>query len=58
MDVRERARIASRARWAKPDHVQARVDCLADYIRKVVDTLPPLTEAQKAKLAALLRDTR
>lgn len=31
------------------------VDALERHIRRVVDSLPPLTEAQRTKLAALLR---
>lgn len=55
IDLRERARIASRARWDREDHVDARVDALADSIARKLDALPPLTDAQRAKLAALLR---
>lgn len=45
---------ASRARWAKPEHVERRVDALAAHIRKVVDRLPPLTPEQRDRLRAVL----
>lgn len=49
------ARDLSRARWHKPENVERRVDALAEHIRRTVDALPPLTQAQRARLAALLR---
>lgn len=58
----ERARVASLTRSRTPDDPDLlaarhnlRVARLADHIAKVVDTAPPLTEAQRADLAALLR---
>ena len=51
----EAARDLARQRWAKPHAVDRRVDALADHIRRTVDALPPLTEAQRARLAVLLR---
>ena len=58
----ERARIAAltRSRSADdPDLVNARrnlkAERLADYITRVVDTMPPLTPAQRDRLALLLR---
>ena len=33
------------------------IDGLARHIERVVDAAPPLTEAQRARLAALLRPT-
>lgn len=57
----ERARVAalSRSRDADdPDLTDARRDLraarLEDYIREVVDQAPPLTAAQRARLASLL----
>lgn len=61
----ERARVASltRSRAADdPDLIEARrnlrAERLADHIAKVVAEAPPLTEAQKDRLAALLRGDR
>ena len=58
----ERARVASltRSRTADdPELVAARrnmrTERLADYIAKVVDAAPPLTLAQRDRLALLLR---
>ena len=58
----ERARIAAltRSRSADdPDLVNARrnlkAERLADYITRVVDAAPPLTAAQRDRLALLLR---
>jgi hypothetical protein len=58
----ERARIAAltRSRSADdPDLVNARrnlkAERLADYITRVVDAAPPLTPAQRDRLALLLR---
>jgi hypothetical protein len=57
----ERARVASLSRSRTPDDpalVAARrnlhVERLADYIERVVSAAPPLNEAQKARLTALL----
>lgn len=57
----ERARIASLSRSRTPDDpelVDARrnlkAERLADYIKRVVDTAPPLTPAQRDRLALLL----
>jgi hypothetical protein len=58
----ERARVASlsRSRPADdPDLIAARLNLraerLADYIRKTVDSAPPLTAEQRDRLAVLLR---
>lgn len=58
----ERARVASltRSRTANdPELVDARRNMRAaraeDYIRKLVDSAPPLTDAQRDRLAVLLR---
>ena len=60
--TQERARVASLSRSRTPDDpdlVNARrnlkAERLADYITRVVDTMPPLTPAQRDKLAMLLR---
>lgn len=50
-------RALARARWDSEAGVDARLDALAGLIRRRVDALPPLTEAQRARLAALLRPT-
>lgn len=59
--TQERARVASltRSRCADdPDLVNARrnlkAERLADYIRKTVDTAPPLTAEQRDRLSLLL----
>jgi hypothetical protein len=59
--TRERARVArlSQTRAADdPALAEARRDLRAaraeDYIRKVVEAAPPLTETQKSRLAVLL----
>lgn len=58
----ERARVASLSRSRTtddPDLVTARRDLRAaraeDYIRKLVDAAPPLSEEQRDRLAVLLR---
>lgn len=58
----ERARVASltRSRSADdPDLIDARrnlkTERLADYIKRTVDAAPPLTDAQRERLALLLR---
>ncbi len=58
----ERARVASLSRSRTPDDpelVGARRDLRAaraeDYIKRLVDAAPPLTTAQKDRLALLLR---
>lgn len=58
--ARTRSRIAVAARQGTPEQqAEARRDHAAaklrDYITRVVDAAPPLTEAQRADLAALLR---
>jgi hypothetical protein len=45
----------ARIRWSKPENVERRIESLADHIKRTVDALPPLTEDQRARLAALLR---
>lgn len=57
----ERARHAALSRRRSPDDpdvLDARRDLraarLEDYIRRVVDQAPPLTDAQRARLAELL----
>lgn len=44
----------AQTRWRKPQNVERRVHALAEHIRRTVDSLPPLTEAQRSRLAALL----
>lgn len=58
----ERARVASLSRSRPPDDpdlVNARrnlkAERLADYIERVVDAAPPLSSAQRDRLALLLR---
>jgi hypothetical protein len=58
----ERARVASLSRSRDPDDpdlVEARrnlrCERLADYIARVVDEAPPLTEEQRDRLARILR---
>ena len=59
----ERARIAALTRHHKDDpEVIARrqafkADRLAEHIRRVVDTAPPLTAEQRGQLATLLHPT-
>jgi len=57
-----RARVASLSRSRRaddPDLANARRDLaaerLAEHVRRVVDQAPPLTGAQRAQIAALLR---
>lgn len=48
---------AARSRWGKPTDDSARNLAAAraeDYIKRLVDSAPPLTEAQRSRLAALL----
>lgn len=59
--LQERARVAaySRSRSADdPDLVNARrnlkAELLADYIRKTVESAPPLTDEQRDRLALML----
>lgn len=61
----ERARVAALSRSRTPDDpelVAARRDLtaatLAEHIRRVVDTAPPLTDDQRTRLADLLRGGR
>ncbi|MFI0861773.1 hypothetical protein ACH4RA_16140 [Streptomyces smyrnaeus] len=55
-----RAKIAATKRW-HPDRDTGdlrrdlRAAALEQYIRRVVDTAPPLTEEQRSRLAVLLR---
>lgn len=58
----ERARVASLTRSRTPDDPELvdarrnlRAERLADHIRRQVDDWPPLTNEQRARLAALLR---
>lgn len=60
--MHERARIASlsRSRAADdPDLIEARrnlrAERLADHVQRVVSEAPPLTDDQRARIAALLR---
>lgn len=53
MDLREHQQRASRARWSKPEAVNKRLDALAAHIKAVVDSLPPLSDEQWARLAVL-----
>lgn len=59
----ERARIASLSRSRASDDPELldarrnlRAAQLEEHIRKVVDAAPPLTAAQRSRLASLLRD--
>ena len=59
----ERARVASLSRSRTsddPDLVQARerlrVARFEEHVRKLVDTAPPLTDEQRARLAGLLHN--
>jgi hypothetical protein len=48
---------AARSRWNKPTEGTARDLAAAraeDYIRKLVDAAPPLTDTQRSRLAVLL----
>ena len=40
-----------------PDRSTAPADALAEYVRRVVDTAPPLSDATVDKIAGLLRCT-
>jgi hypothetical protein len=58
----QRARVASLTRSRKPDDPELvdarrnmRTERLADYIKRTVDAAPPLTRAQRDRLALLLR---
>lgn len=58
--ARTRSRVAVATRLGTPSDVtEARrahaTAKLADYIRKTVDEAPPLTDAQRDRLASLLR---
>lgn len=55
------SRAAARARHYGPDDprtLDARRDLaehqITEYVRKIVDTAPPLTDAQRARIAALV----
>lgn len=60
-DVRKLASSkAANTRWGRPTESVARELAeaqLEDYIRKVVDQAPPLTDEQRARLSLLLRGT-
>ncbi len=58
--ARTRSQVAVAHRRGNPDEIaSARRDLAAakleDYIKRVVDNAPPLSEAQKASLASLIR---
>jgi hypothetical protein len=60
--TRLRSSLARAHQSPNPDHdritklrAELRTEMLAAHIRQVVDDLPPLTAAQRARLAALLR---
>jgi hypothetical protein len=53
-ETSEAARQLSRRRWRQPEIVEHRVDLLAEHIRRAVGKLPPLTDAQQARLRASL----
>lgn len=61
--ARHRATLAAIARH-HPDadltelRTELRTATAAEYIRKLVDEAPPLSEEQRARLAALLRPTQ
>lgn len=52
-------RSAAARRWNRPEQFELARDYAAakleDYIRRTVDTAPPLTPAQRDRLALLLR---
>ena len=57
-----RGRVAALSRSRKPDDPELvdarrnmRTERLADYIARVVDAMPPLTNEQRDRLALLLR---
>lgn len=61
----ERARVASLSRSRStddPELIEARrnlkAERLADYVARVVAEAPPLTDAQRDRIAALLRPTK
>lgn len=63
--LRERGRVASltRSRPADdPELIEARANLaaekLAEYVARVVAEAPPLTDAQRDRIAALLRPTK
>jgi hypothetical protein len=55
------ARIAAATRWGNPSpeleaaHRDLAAERLAEYVAKVVAAAPPLTPAQRDRIAALLR---
>lgn len=49
------AQNAARASWGRPDNADSRVTALAEHVRKVVDSLPPLTPEQYDRIDAILR---
>jgi len=58
----ERARVASLSRFRTPDdpdlakaRLDLRAECLAEHVAKVVAEAPPLTPAQRDRIAILLR---
>lgn len=56
---RQAARAGAAARWADPVTAEnARRDLaaarLAEFVKRVVDAAPPLTPAQRSRIAALL----
>lgn len=53
--LRERNRRNAVRRWSKPENVDKRVTTLAEHVRRVVDTFPPLSEAQQDKLRDAFR---
>jgi hypothetical protein len=60
-----RAQIAAKTRHRGPEHPETaeahreyRAEGLAEHVRRVVDTFPPLTAEQRDKIAALLRPGR
>ena len=53
----DHARECARKRWSKPENVDRRVDALAEQIRKLVESAPPLTDEQRARLARVLPPT-
>jgi len=61
MSTTERARVASRARWAKTtDPTERRAELLpariASAVRTVVDAAPVLSDDQRSKLRAILTE--
>jgi hypothetical protein len=55
MSTSDAGKELARSRWDSPENVEKRVQALAARVKRIVDTLPPLSEAQQAKIAAAAR---